>query len=456
MVAVCAAAINTWLGLVIGVCAAWSYTQVRPVAFNRRLVLWYFLPVVAALCYISIGDSTPPDDLLRHITAWQVGLDYRAQYPWSNIPKANLWLGFDYTLGALQRAGVSKQTLLVWIPGLSLALQSIVLFGILLRVLPARRLHAELFLLAGALGLLVLTPRSMLGRPEMFLLIFGASAWLSRTRVHAAAWVAGYMMLIPFYWLGWVYAPFALLLAPAIPLFARFGIGAALGLLHFAFWQTYTGDYLGLLIWLKATMSVLTSENGEMVYGLSFWGFWALMGAMGLALSTLNKRRAIAALPVLMLLAWFSLPNQLRYMAALSFIALPWVYRNFALSAHVTKIRIPSMVVLLALAMSAAVAVKETEKQPTFDLGPTARVYSDAPFATVFYGQPGIAVEPSFAMGATKPEWRGLRSGNELSCDLLVRGGFTHVVENSIHKPLECADLASVQGPWRLWIIKKD
>ena len=456
LVAVCAAIVNTWLGLSIGVCAAWMYTQKQPLDFSRHLALWYFLPVAAALGFLGVGESTPPDDLLRHITAWRIGLDYRTQYPWSDIPKANLWLGFDYLLGALQRAGVSKDMLLQWVPGVSLALQSVVLFGILRRILPARRVHAELFLLAGALGMLALTPRSLLGRPEMFLLIFGMSAGLCRTRLQAAVWFAGYMLLIPFYWLGWVYAPLALLLAPAaIPLRARFGIGAVLGLLHVAFWQVYTGDYLGLLIWLRGTLSILVGENAPMLCGLSFWGFWLLMGSLGLVLSSLNKRRAIAALPVILLLVWFTLPNQLRYFAALSFVALPWVYRNFALMARLKHIRIPSMVVLLALGLAGAVSIPKTDEQPKFDLGAHARVYSDAPYATVFYGQPGIAVEPSFAMGATRPEWKDLRKGDVLSCDLLVRGGFTHVVEKTLHQSLDCAELKAVQGPWRLWAIKK-
>jgi len=456
LVAVCAAIFNTWLGLAIGVCAAWTYTQRQPIAFERHLALWFFAPVVAALCFLSVGESTPPDDLLRHITAWRIGLDYRAQYPWSDIPKADMWLGFDYVLGALQRAGLSKQFLLQWVPGLSVALQSVVLYGVLRRVLPARRRHAELFLLAGALGMLALTPRSLLGRPEMFLAIFGISAWLCRTRVQAAVWALGYLVLIPCYWLGWAYAPLALLLAPAaLSLTARFGLGALLGLLHIAFWQAYTGDYLGTLIWLKSTLSVLVGENAPMLCGLSFWGFWVLLGALGLVMSTLNKRRAIAALPVLLLLVWFTLPNQIRYFAALSFVALPWVYRNFALMAQLKQIRIPSMVVVLALGLAGAVAVPKTDEQPTFDLGAHARVYSEAPYATVFYGQPGIAVEPSFAMGATRPEWRELHKDNTLRCDLLVRGGFTHVVEKSLVRPLECAELQAVQGPWRLWTIKK-
>jgi hypothetical protein len=453
--ALCAIA-NFWFGLVVGLAAVWLYTRQRDFDFLRHLPVWYFLPVVVALVYIGFGDSLPNDDLMRHLSAWQLHFDYRSQYPWSDIPKADLWLGFDYALGQLQQAGLSKQFLLQWLPGLSLALQSIVMFGVLWRILPARRRNAEMFLLAGALGLVTLAPRSLLGRPEMFLLIFGVSAWLSRTRAQAAAWVAGFVALVPCYWLGWVYAPFALLLAPAsIGLAARFGLAAMLGLVHLAFWQYYTGDYLGLMVWLKGTLSVHAGENAPMLTSLSFWFSWVLAGAMSLALSTLNRTRSLAALPVLLLLCWFSGPNQLRYVAAVAFVALPWVYRTFALLAHARRIRIPAAVVVMGLGISAMLAVFPSDTHPKFALGAHARVWSDSPYAAVFYGQPGIAVEPSFALGATRPEWRDLKKDGSMSCDLLLRAGFTHVIERSLMHPIGCADLIGVQGPWRLWAVRR-
>jgi hypothetical protein len=100
----------------------------------------------------------------------------------------------------------------------------------------------------------------------MFLLIFGVSAWLCRTRAQAALWAVGFLALIPCYWLGWVYAPFALLLAPtAFGLVARFGIAAVLGLIHLAFWQGYSGDYIGLMVWLKGTLGVRAGEHELLV-----------------------------------------------------------------------------------------------------------------------------------------------------------------------------------------------
>ncbi len=457
LVAVLLGLVNSWLGIAVGLAAAWAYASKLPEILSRHRVLAFFLPMGVALAYIGQGESLPADDLMRHLSAWQLGLDYRAQYPWSDIPQANLWLGFDYALGVLQRAGLSKDFLLQWLPGLSLLLQTVVLFFALERKVPKHRHNAEVFLLAGSLGLLLLTPRSLLGRPEMFLLIFGACAWLCRSRVSAAAWSVGFLALVPMYWLGWVYAPMALLLAPArLSLVARLVLAAVLGIAHLVFWQTYTGDYLGLMVWLRGTLSILASENAPLLRGFDSWAAWVLVGALSLGLSLLNRRRAWAAAPVLALLIWFAAPNQVRYLAAIAFVALPWLYRLFVVRARASRAHIPAVVALLGLAMAAGLTVRGTEAPAKFPLGADARVYSESPYATVFYGQPGIAVEPSFAMGATRPEWAGLSKEGALSCDLLKQGRFTHVIEKSLGQPLACAELSAVQGPWRLWTIKKD
>ncbi|MBU9199847.1 hypothetical protein KTD31_00340 [Burkholderia multivorans] len=450
-------ALNPWLGLVIGLAAAWVYAREHVFDFQRFLPLWFFAPSLVALAYVGFGESLPSDDLMRHLSAWQLGFDYRAQYPWSTIPKADLWLGYDWLLGVPQRLGISKAILLQWIPGLSIALQSLVLFFALQRAVPKRHHNAGLFLLAGALGLLIMTPRSLLGRPEMFLLIFGASAWLAKSRRQAAAWLTGYLVLVPCYWLGWVYAPFALLLAPrTFSLVARILLTAVLGLVHLVFWQWYTGDYVGVMLWLKSTLSVRAGENDPLLIGMSFWFSWVLIASLSFVLSTLNRRRFLAALPVVLLLVWFALPNQIRYTAGITFVVLPWMYQRLVPYLRLKRLSFSPLLVLLGLAMAAALAVFTTEPHPKFALGEHARVYSESPYAAVFYGQPGIAVEPSFALGATKPEWKDLESADgQMRCDLLLKGGFTNVIEKSLRKPIPCADLTGVQGAWRLWTIRK-
>lgn len=446
--------VNLWVGLLLGVIAACRFMARDRIQFERHLPLWYALPTLAALGFLAQGVSQPADDLLRHLTAGELGFDYRAQYPWSDLPKANLWLGFDWALWQLQQLGLSKEFLRQWIPGLFLVLQSAVLYGALRRVLPAQRANPELFLIAGALGLLLVTPRSLLGRPEMLLLIMAATAWLPRTLIGAVGWIAAFLVCIPVYWLGWAYAPFALLLVPErISLARRIGIAAALGLAHLAFWQWYTGDYLGLMQWLKGTLSVKATENSEMLHALSISAGWVFFVLLALSGAALNLRRLVASAGVLLLLVWLALPNQVRYLAAIVLVALPWMYRQFAVMSLARAVRIPQVVVLMALGVAAALTVPRFEPVPEFKLPATARVYSESPYATVFFGEKGISVDPSFALGATKKPWDDLKDPKkqDQQCRLLREGRFTHLIENTRTAPVECGTLKSVQGPWRLW-----
>lgn len=448
--------VNVWTALLVAMVGVWIYTRRSLFDFRRGLTLWFFLPCLISLAFIGFGNALPADDLLRHLTAGGIDYDYRAQYPWSDLPQANLWLGFDWALWQLQSLGLSKEFLRQWIPGLSMILQSVVLYFALKRSVPARRTNASLLLLAGALGLLLLTPRSLLGRPEMFILIFAAAAWLPRSAAGVTAWIVGFLILVPTYWLGWAYAPFALLLwRERLSFLTRMGIGTALGLVHLAFWQWYTGDYLGLMVWLKGTLSVKASENLDLLVGFGSYAGFLYFGLLSFAASLLNRRRLLATASVVLLFVWFCGPNQIRYLAALAFVGLPWLYRQLTVWAVARDVRIPPAVVLLALA-AAGLCVTGKDPVPSFALTASDRVYSESPYATVFFGQKGIAVDPSFALGATNAPWDALKDANKEAehCALLREGGFTHVVEKSRSTLLDCADLIEVEGVWRLWRLK--
>lgn len=466
LLAVLATAVHAWLGLLLALVAAWQHetAQLRGASlFADKLAWWASLPVVMALVTLAYGQALPTDDLMRHLSAWQLHFDYRAQYPWSDLPKADLWLGFDSLLGTLQQAGVPPRVLLQWLPAAGFVLSAAVLYAGLLRAAPRHHLSPELVLLLGALGLLLTTPRMLLGRPEAFFAVLGGAAWLCRTRGQALAWVLVYLAAIPGYWLGWAYAPFALLLPG--PWRHRAGRAVSLGLAHLLFWQWYTGDYPGLLLWLKGTLSVPATENAPQLTALAGWASWVFLllasWALALRLRRLTSRRLLRHLPVLLLLLWLALPNQVRYQPALVFALLPWLARTLSLALEVRRrrgapLRLHPILVMAALAVAGLQQVARTEPAPTFALGANARVYSEQPYATVYYGKPGIAVEPSFALGATRPDWKGLAREGAFDCRLAQRGGFTHLVEKSLGHVPPCATLQAVQGPWRLWAIQQE
>lgn len=449
------AAFNLWLGVVACFCAAAYYSHHNKINLAKHQNILFFAPLLATLISLAEGISVPYDDLMRHLRAWTIGYDYRPQYPWSDLPKTNLWIGFDMALGGLQQLGIKKEILLVWVPGVAIVFQQVVLFFLLKQAFPKHRRNVELFLIFGAIGLLVLSVRPILGRPDSLILTVGAAAALARNPRQAAIWCLSFLLVVPVYWLGWVYAPCALLLAPKkIILRHRILIAASLGTLHVLFWHLYSGDYIGLMIWLKGTLSVLATENYPLLQSFKSLLSFLIMGAIAVVGTTLNKRRAIQSIPHILLVVWFCIPNQIRYYTSIVFVLMPWAYYHLSLVLRVKRISVNPLIAVSTVATAMFLTVAASPSFPTFKLAENARVYSESPYATVFYGKPGIAVEPSFAFGATKPEWRDiLTEDGAPDCQKLVAGKFTHIVEKSITALAPCLTLTEVQGAWRLWTV---
>lgn len=440
---------HAWAGAVLALAA----TTLAPGQRLSRPGRWLAAIVLAGLVTLSFGKALPTDDLLRHLSAWQLGFDYRAQYPWSQLPAANLWIGFDAGLGLLQQLGVPKAALLQWLPGLALILAGGVIHGSLSRAPLARRAPAELVLALALLGLLLVAPRALLARPELFITLFAATAWWCRTRTQTLLWATGFLALTPVYWLGGAYAPFVLV-ARGLAGAQRLALAGLLMAGHLAFWQAYTGDYPGLLTWLASTLSIPAIENRPLVTALVDWprlGFAVLLAAcLGMSVrgGLLRLRRHW---PVFLLLGWLLLPNQIRYQAALALAALPWLLQRVAVWLRFRRQRVPVLPLLALVGLTAVLLVPQSEPAPHFGLSGKARVYSEQPYATVFYGAPGIAVEPSFALGATLPAYWQLLHKGIFDCHRAAAGGFTHLVEKSLTQVPACLHLEAVDGPWRLW-----
>lgn len=465
-------AFSLWLGAILAFISVWLYIKEQPSAMKAQKH-WLLIPLLLAPCVFLFNGTVPPDDLLRHLMAWKIDYRYPAQYPWSDLPKANFWLGFDWALGYLQSQwGVSAQFLLQGVPALAFVLGGGVLYASMQKASP----HASpaAFLLLGLLGLILIAPRMFLGRPEAFISIAAAAVWLCDTRAKITAWVLLMLLCIPVYWLGWAYAPFALLLP--ITWRARIGIAAFLAGANLLFWQIYTGDYLGMMMWLKGTLSVQANENismGAMLLTYTGLAFALILAAVLARLPWANikritfsssvwKHRELGVAPVLLLL-WLALPNQVRYNASLVFALLPWMLQNVT-QWEISNIdiqepawlKISPFAILCALVIASFHMQLPPEDIPRFAMKSGDRVLSENAYATVFFAKEPVQVEPSFALGATRPQWEDLLNNKDtkLDCALVRQARFTHVIEKSLGKGVACLELEGIQGAWRLWRVR--
>lgn len=456
-------AVSPWMGLLSIFMAFWLRHLERPyfsenVSRAKAASIYAFFSLLWAV-WMVFSSYVPTDDLARHLRSWELGYDYRLQYPWSNVPKESLWIGFDMLLGQLQAWGAAPQKLIKGVPSVALLLNAFVWWVVLTSITRSAPKKQGLVFLFAAMAWVVTMPRMTLGRPEAFMAALSALAWICRTRAKKITWVIGFLGLVPFYWLGWVYAPMVFLM-PCLRLRAKFIASVGLAAAHLGFWQLYTGDYLEVLTWVKGTLSVPASENASLMTAIGDVSGWLLpvIGGWAFAYKLKEGKDRMSLLVIAAGLLWFSLPDQIRYQPMLAYVLIPFILKTVVedktVEAWLSKFLIlPAMALPFALCLSLIATIPPSRDYSKFSLPAGARVLSQDPFMTVFHAKGRIAVEPSFAAGATLPEWKNIWTERSVDCRKLKDGGFTYVVEKTFKEIPNCVTLSEVQKDWRLWQV---
>lgn len=445
---------NPWLALLVGFiagCIEWNARESKDVP---PWVLW--VPGIVMVALWGVMQPMPYDDLNRHVMAWRINFDYRSQYPLAEMPPQDMWLGFDWFMYQLQQwLGVTPQQLAKYWP-LGMAIGSYALFLATIRRFAAAH-TTSLLLMVISLCFYPVATRAWMGRPEFLYVIMLGAAFFVNKPLAKLAWALGFILLIPSYWMGWPYAAGVLLFnfeEECWKTRARnLALGIGLALLHLGFWQWYTGDYLGIMDWLTRTLqTTLPTESYSLDQSLMTNPGLALFLWIGVVVARFERKDFLRHAPVLLLLAWLSFSNQVRFMAPLMMVAVPWLLQ-------VTPVRkLSGTLKLSALCVTGAILSTGLGfmyvKQPSFAVPANAFVVSNDPFATVLYGAPGVRVEPSPAIGATpKAIAEGLSRGI-FDCNKAKAMGVTHVIEHRFTSKPACLSLLEIQGEWRYWEVQ--
>jgi hypothetical protein len=240
--------------LMIAAAAAWLWHSRSPALSSPSGQILFV--AVAATYLVAVASRVPiaPDDLLRDIAVARYGFDYRLMFPLSapNLPAVSMWWGFDRVLGQLSDAIGPLGT--VWSVQGALAIGFVMwVGGICVRFLPADddRWYWAAVLLSLVAPLVM--SRVLLGRPEIFLTLWAASAVLATTRARQWLWVGVGCALSLSYWLMPLYVV-AVVLLPAT-LRARVVVATLLLAFHCAVWQVITsGTYFQAIFWLAQVL----------------------------------------------------------------------------------------------------------------------------------------------------------------------------------------------------------
>lgn len=421
-----------------------------------------WLPWIPLLAYpviaYSYGGLPPTDDLLRHVTSWRHGYDYNLIYHNLRevIPHASMWILFEIVAGWLDRA-FGFWGAVFTIQAVAYSCAAFLCVSLAKYALEDKPKSGSVVLLF-VVSLIFMSgffSRSTGARPEFFLTCWALSAFF----VPARWWVFIGLLLMPAYWLSFVYIPAALLLRSGLR--ERFVSALLLAVVFFGFWYLYAGNE-----WLSNIISAYTytigrlvppGESGSIVaWLLSPWiAPISLAFILFVGLDGVIKNKSIALLAL-----WFLLPGQVRYIGmvgplliVLMIRSLPDIQLNASKSAMAFAV---SIFIFFSVLPRGSGRLSEL---PSFKLPSSAVVLTQFSAMTYLLPaiNPGVRISPAMEFGAVDLRVQkiilDMNNGVAPSCVDIKSLGYTHLVESSLHNFLPCLQLDGVSGGWRLWKV---
>lgn len=419
---------------------------------------WYFgFPVFAFLIGYLNAFPFVQDDLMRHVVSHQFAYDYRTIYAHSSLlPSFNFWIGFEVFAGQFYQL-LGPEYSVRAIQAIGAILFYVSLFFALNKILKPR---ADKWLWFTIIFTLCAGPLSRVfyGRPDIFF-----SAWLlSAVFLRPAIWLAIGIALSPTYAFGILYAPAAILIDTSWR--NKIICGALFALSCVIFWYFYTnGEWLHIselvsTLTKNRTVEIAELGNGAMIIMSKF--VCALLIMLFYFLYKATFKLNPQALPFFLLLAYFLLPNYIRFIlpivTLLALLCAIYIPQNIKINAGWSLL----IFVFASLSISKAIPHMSYNKLPKFKIPENAVVLTqfDEGIYSAILHNPHVKFSPAMDIGFTDKPVQDLISNmhikNTLNCDQLKRFSFTHIQENVLHNIPPCLRLYQIDGDWRLWEIK--
>ena len=411
--------------------------------------------ILLAMLVLAATPNLPSDDLLRHAGAWKFNYDYSKIFLEGSWPSTySAWVGFEYIAGAVNRH-LGDMSVLVLMETAILVTGVCAAVGIRTTLNGHPQQNAIAFILFTTLFFGLLLPRAMLGRPEVYLTALALIAPALHTRV----WASILVLLSPFYWLGLLYAPFALLARGAI----RGRIAAvAIGVVgQVLFWEMYTGWTWHSLVYAATAgfpRLINMSELGPIstiITDMSVWPLFALI-----AVAAWYGIRPVGH--NILAYAHFFATDMVRY-AAVGFAGMALAFGNVL---QRTKLVFATPVLLFFVLLSVFVMGKSISGVATRFTMPAemaahrfpegSRVYSAAHTVFLLNNPASFFARPPDTSLMPLPQQRVLQNlvqDGVVDCAYLQKRRYTHLVEKSTTTPPHCATLEKTYGEWKIWRV---
>lgn len=403
------------------------------IELRDELSPWFHIFMVAAL--VVLFPKLPPDDLLRHLSAYRYDYDYSRMFLYSYVPSFDFYYPFDVVAGLLHRLIGD----FAYIPFQVLA---VILYG-LATVLLLEETRNNLKTLVVAFVLYLLADRILLGRPAVFASGLFLLAYALRDRGRLS-WHLPIAVLLPL-----VYYLFFIYVIPLIA-FRRLRIIYVFSLLlGLFFWIN-----LGELDYIQLIFHILTAKTNRLIAvaeGQSFAaGLLSVLVLSAVPLLFFWRRDVKTVLTSVYFLA----SNQIRYVE----VVVPlWssLFRFLRVENVPWKLSVPLLLFLVS-----PYAVVNRSEVVSFDQ-PVRVAFSNMPemYRSVYFSKANIRVIPSMEIGWMSKEvqlfLKDLTEG-KLDCSEVKKLKLDYVVEDTLMGELpSCVELERVKGKLRVLKVKK-
>lgn len=459
---------------------------------HYAIVLIYLLMI--AMVY-TINMPYPEDDLLRDIVAGDYGYNYANLYIHAPLmAKYNQYIFFDFILHHMSEL-VGRIATAHIIQIICMISYLIPLLIITFKTLKSRsdRYYLITLLLILALNNNALL-RIVLGRPEMIY-----TSWiltgllLKESKKLKIIWYLFGFLLIPCYWLSFLYVPAIFVVfdnrTNKILLSILFIVLTAI------FWQWYSNyQWLSSIFELKLLLKNRVAEIGEnkSIIILLFHPLTAsavvfyiylirdklstiISGFMSLNNISIKKVKPNYSwlikkleelifsnnqtLTTILLLIYFCSLHMIRYAAIITGLFVILFARELAKSYEFKINTNLSRIIVLILVIFMPLQVDCYTSIPSFNLPKNSIVLATnlTNYYAPFTSESKIMVAPSMELGANSRDVQQMLEDIDLKgtidCKELKKLGFTHLIEKNLKVIPKCLTIYQIQPGWRAWKV---
>jgi hypothetical protein len=314
------------------------------------------------------------------------------------------------------------------------------------------------------------------GRPEAIYagwVLWGIVAYMKRWHLGKLLWVMYGILLIPFYWLGFIYAPCSFLVFAKKS--SKIFVNLILIICNAIFWLIYSHyQWLSSLINIRLQLNsrvphLNVSENLTALVSLvNPLQLIIVISLAAILIDKLKKRVPIGDYTcyLLSICGWFLLPNMIRYVDIFMPLMLITCLLEYQKQLETIQISIGMQKLIVGFVFASVLwtnyQISNVSVYTFEDLPADSKVltiFNGANYYVPFFNKKNIQIAPAMEIGANEKGVQEMvetvQTDGKLDCSQLLKYDFNFVIEKTLNEMPPCLKLYGVNANYRIWKVKR-